>query len=142
MARRVIRVLAILLLAGLSVYSSLQYWLTTQKYADPRLILDDPVSKWEKRVSAIELPAQAGNEIGYVADWDVNSASDPIGQDEEYVLTQYTLAPRILRRGGGYEWVVGNLTLPGVNDWLSQNYKDSVIHYYGFGIYLIHRPSP
>ena len=142
MVRRLIRVFAILILAGLSVYSSLEYWLTIQKNTDSRLILADPVSKWEKRVLAIDLPAKLSGEIGYVADWDLNPSSDPIGQDEEYVLTQYTLAPLIVRRGGGYEWIVGNLTLPEVSDWLNQNFKSATIHSYADGIYLIHRPLP
>ncbi len=142
MWRRYIQVFAIILLAGFSVYSSFQYWAAIRRNLDPAFVINDPQSKWEKRILAINLPSNIGNEIGYVADWDINPNSDPIGQDEEYVLTQYTLAPLIVKRGSGYEWIVGNLTLPQTNDWLNQNFKGADIHYYGWGIYLIHRVKP
>ncbi len=142
MWRHYIRITVIIFLAGFSVYSSFQYWMAIQKNWNPGLVLNDPESKWEKRVLAINLPSNIGKEIGYVADWDINPNSDPIGQDEEYVLTQYTLAPLIVKRGSEFEWIVGNLTLPQAGDWLSQNFKDATIHDYGWGIYLIHRDKP
>jgi len=139
MLRYYVKTLAIILLAIFCLYFSFQNWMNIQRTWNPSLVLNDPESRWETKILAIKLPAKIGNQIGYVADWDLNPAYNPVDQDEEYVLTQYTLAPLIVRKGSGYEWMVGNFTLPGANEWLSRNFKGATINYYGFGIYLIHR---
>lgn len=142
MFRRLAQVFAITALAGLSIFSAAQYWSTIKKSWSADSLAKDPVSSWETKIARVKLPPDVGNEIGYVADWDINPDYAPIDQDEEYVLTQYALAPRIVKRGENYEWLIGNFTLPGANDWLSQHFKDAKIHYYGYGIYLIHRLRP
>ena len=142
MWRRAVQALAIALLAGYSIFSVTRNWVILRENWDPALVSKDPASTWEQRISRIKLPAGIGNELGYVADWDIDPTYDPIGQDQEYVLTQYALAPLIVRRGDGYEWIVGNLTLSGADDWLSRKFKDAKIHYYGWGIYLIHKAMP
>lgn len=104
----------------------------------------DPVSKWEKRVRVVldHVPSEVTS-FGYVADWDIpNSGYDLIDQDNEYTLTQYALAPRIVQPGLDHEWIIGNFTQPGFQDWLDQNLGSYKIKEMGFGIYLIHRTSP
>ncbi|HTP00782.1 MAG TPA: hypothetical protein VMJ64_05355 [Anaerolineales bacterium] len=142
MWRRSFQLLAILLLAGTSILSTLQYWMAVYQTWKVSLTSGDPVSRWEHRLSRIQLPTDIRNEVGYVADWDIDPTHNPTDQDEEYVLTQYTLAPLIIKRGANYPWIIGNFTLPGADDWLSQNFKDAKIHHYGYGIYLIHKLGP
>jgi hypothetical protein len=103
--------------------------------------LVDPISKWEKRVRPVldHVPDNVAS-FGYVADWDIpNSGYDLIDQDNEYTLTQYALAPRIVQPGLEHEWIIGNFTYAGFRDWLDQNLQSYEIKEIGFGIYLIHR---
>jgi hypothetical protein len=132
----------VILLAGYSLFSVARTWVLVRDTWNPDLISNDPVSMWQRRIARIKWPDNIGREVGYMADWDIDPTYDPIGQDEEYVLTQYSLAPLIVKRGDGPEWIVGNLTLPGADDWLSQKYPGAKIHYYGWGIYLIHKLKP
>ncbi len=137
--RRAIQAVAIVLLATYSVSSIVQRWSFLRATWKPELAAQDSVTGWEQRVSRIRLPANVGNEVGYLADWDIDPGYDPIGQDEEYVLTQYALAPLIVKRGDANEWIVANLTRPGADDWLRERFRNAKIHYYGWGIYLIHK---
>jgi len=101
----------------------------------------DSVSKWEKRVKPV-LNRVPGNKkvLGYVADWDIpNAEYEIIDQETEYTLTQYALAPRAVQPGLDHEWIIGNFTKPGFEDWLNQNLPSYEISELGFGIYLIHR---
>jgi hypothetical protein len=104
----------------------------------------DSVSKWEKRVKPVlvHIPSNV-TELGYVADWDIpGSGYDLIDQDNEYTLTQYALAPRIVQPGLNHEWMIGNFTGKGFRSWLDQNLSSYKIIEIGFGIYVIHRTSP
>ena len=104
----------------------------------------DSVSKWEKRVKPVldHVPSNI-TELGYVADWDIpDSGYDIIDQDNEYTLTQYALAPRIVQPGLDREWIIGNFTHSGFQDWLDQNLSSYEMIEIGFGIYVIHRTSP
>ena len=104
----------------------------------------DSVSKWEKRVRPVldHIPGDI-TELGYVADWDIpDSGYDIIDQDNEYTLTQYALAPRIVQPGLDHEWIIGNFTDKGFLKWLDKNLASYKIIELGFGIYVIHRTSP
>ena len=104
----------------------------------------DPVSKWEKRVKPVldHIPSTV-TELGYIADWDIpNFGYDIIDQDNEYTLTQYTLAPRIVQPGWTIEWIIGNFTDKGFRSWLDKNLSSYKIIEIGFGIYVIYRTSP
>jgi len=104
----------------------------------------DSVSKWEKRVKPVldHIPSNV-TELGYVADWNIpGSRYDLIDQDNEYTLTQYALAPRIVQPGLNHEWMIGNFTDKGFRSWLDQNLSSYKIIEIGFGIYVIHRTSP
>jgi len=143
MWHRLLQALGIILLGILGWQSSCKYWRAVQNQWNPDLLLNDPASMWEKRIGMVDLSDNIGNKIGYVADWDIDPTFIPIDQDQEYVLTQYTLAPIIVKRGDhNCEWIIGNLTLPEAEDWLNRTFKGSKIRYYGWGIYLIHRPEP
>jgi hypothetical protein len=104
----------------------------------------DSVSKWEKRVKGIlgQVPSNI-TEFGYAADWDIpNSGYNLIDQDNEYTLTQYALAPRIVQPGLDHEWIIGNFTSGGFRGWLDQKLPSYKITGLGFGIYIIHRTAP
>jgi hypothetical protein len=104
----------------------------------------DSVSKWEKRVKPVldHIPSTV-TELGYVADWDIpDSGYDIIDQDNEYTLTQYALAPRIVQPGLDHEWIIGNFTNTGFRNWLDKNISSYKLIQIGFGIYVIHRTSP
>ena len=104
----------------------------------------DSVSQWEKRVKPVldHIPSNV-TELGYVADWNIpGSGYDLIDQDNEYTLTQYALAPRIVQPGLNHEWMIGNFTDKGFRSWLDQNLSSYKIIEIGFGIYVIHRTSP
>jgi len=103
----------------------------------------DPISKWEKRVRPVvdHIPSTV-TELGYVADWDIpDSGYDLIDQDNEYTLTQYALAPRIVQPGLDHEWMIGNFTDADFRSWLDKNISSYKIIEIGFGIYVIHRTS-
>ena len=103
----------------------------------------DPISKWEKRLKPVldHVPSTV-TELGYVADWDIpDSGYDIIDQDNEYTLTQYALAPRIVQPGLDHEWMIGNFTDAGFRTWLDKNISSYKIIGIGFGIYVIHRTS-
>jgi hypothetical protein len=104
----------------------------------------DSVSNWEKRVKPVldHIPSTV-TELGYVADWNIpDSGYDIIDQDNEYTLTQYALAPRIVQPGLYHEWIIGNFTDKGFRSWLDKNLSSYKIIEIGFGIYVIHRISP
>ena len=103
----------------------------------------DSVSRWEKRVqSTLEYIPSDVSVIGYVADWDIPGLKyNLIDQDNEYTLTQYALAPRRLQPGLDHEWLIGNFTSPGFQDWLDENLSSYELTEIGFGIYVIHNTS-
>jgi hypothetical protein len=102
------------------------------------------VDKWEKRMQPVRdhLPGDV-TLVGYMADWDIpGSGYIPIDQDAEYVLTQYALAPIMVKPGLDQEWIVGNFLSPGFESWLDRSLPSYDIQSFGFGIYLIHRTFP
>lgn len=102
------------------------------------LTQDDGLAKWEQRMKPVreQLPSFV-REVGYISD------SDPTAINDEYALTQFALAPVVVRRGVEYEWIIGNFTQRGFEDILQQNIPtDFTITKFGAGIYLIHRTLP
>jgi hypothetical protein len=103
---------------------------------------DDPVTNWERRIKPLKADLPKNGEIGYLSDWDLpgwdGSQSD---MDNEYRLTQYALAPRLLVRGPGYAQLVANLTNPDDVQRIEDIFKVRKIHDYGLGIYLFEGPG-
>jgi len=111
---------------------------------DPNFPFNNPVDIWEGRVVKIldYLPDNV-TLVGYAADWDIPGvAYNPIDQDAEYVITQYALAPIMVKPGLDHEWIIGNFTDPGFSVWLDEKITEYEIESLGYGIYLIHRSSP
>jgi hypothetical protein len=64
---------------------------------------------WEKRMEPLREYLPERGIIGYLAEDDLPGAPAGAQEDlEELLLTQYFLAPRIIVKGAGYAWVIGN----------------------------------
>jgi hypothetical protein len=134
-----LRIIAMIGLITFSLFVTINNGLAAR--GNPYPSSGDSVSKWEKRFKPV-LDRVPGNTkvLGYVADWDIpNAEYEIIDQETEYTLTQYALAPRAVQPGLDHEWIIGNFTKPGFEDWLNQNLPSYEISELGFGIYLIHR---
>jgi len=104
----------------------------------------DFVSGWEERMDKVKkrLPDDV-TVIGYVTDADIPGVgANPIDLDNEYMLSQYSLAPIKVVPGLEAEWILGNFTVPGFQTWLDQSLDEYEIRNLGYGIYLIHRRLP
>jgi hypothetical protein len=72
-------------------------------------LLDDPIMM-ANRLGLLEAKLPQRGEIGYLSEQDFPElVSDPIDQDEEFAMTQYALAPRILIRGADPAVVIVNI---------------------------------
>jgi hypothetical protein len=99
------------------------------------LIREDGAAKWEERMQAVHrtLPVSV-REVGYISDPEMTA------QVQEYSLTKYALAPVVVRQGVDYEWLIGNFTQPGFEDFIQAQIPAGYsIQKLGAGIYLIHR---
>lgn len=131
-------------LVGLSLFVAYRNTSSAMAAWNPEQPDNNPVDRWEKRIQPVRnhLPEDI-TLVGYVADWDIpNSEYNPIDQDAEYVLTQYAMAPIMVKPGLEQEWIIGNFLHPGFEAWLDQSLPSYEIKSLGFGIYLIHRTSP
>jgi len=133
--------LALLFLVLLSAYSSVTYLVATLHDWNPRLITNDGVYDWDVRLADLreDLPLDV-KVVGYVGEWDVKSEYDYPDNETEYVLTQYSLAPVIVARGGVHEWVVVNLGAKDFEIWAQTQPADMKVFKYRQGIYLVHKP--
>ena len=128
----------IVLLVLASLYASLQNLISTK---DLGSVSDDPVADWEKRFTPLkeQLPFQRGV-VGYISDSDVPGASYDAANDEgEYVLTQYVLAPVIIKRGTDQEWNIANLDRQAFDLWSRSNGAGFEVTPFKGGLYLLHR---
>lgn len=128
-----------LVLASLS--ASLQNLISTRDLGSPS---EDPVAAWQRRFIKLKdaLPFERGV-VGYISDSDVPGIAFNAANDEgEYVLTQYAMAPVIIRRGTDETWNVANLSTPAYAEWSEAHGSQFEITRFGNRIYLLHRQSP
>ena len=141
---RNLRIIAMVGLVMFGVFAAVTNGMAARERWIQSLQTDDPVTRWEKRVLPVldHVPGDV-TILGYVADWDIPDAEFYIvDQDQEFVLTQYALAPRVVQRGLDHEWIIGNFTVEDFADWLDENLPSYDAIKIGYGIYLIHRTSP
>lgn len=141
---KVFRWLAVAGLVGYGLFTAYGNWAFTAQLVDSPASTGDFVTRWEERLQRLkeELPAEV-TMVGYVADWDLPGVvTDPIDQDTEYVLTQYTLAPIAVVPGLEPEWIIGNFVTPDFQPWLDGELTSYEITAFGYGIYLIQRTTP
>lgn len=127
--------LAIGFLVTVTLFSGyFSYFVKPQK----DLLRVDSVTRWEERMQSLRgaLPTSV-KEVGYLSDNETTAIF------QEYVLTQYALAPVVVRQSAEFEWIIGNFTQPDFQDVLEQKISsDFTIRKIGAGIYLIHRSIP
>jgi len=108
------------------------------------LTRDAGVSAWEARLEPLKRALPENTRVlGYVSDLDLLENPDQnqiFNEIDELPLTQYSLAPILVRPGADEEWLIGNFTRPEMNTYLQTRLPGGYdIQSFGFGIYLIHR---
>ncbi len=124
-----------LISAGL--VSAFNYWRSVPEVQ----MHTDAATLWESRMTRIreKLPIQRGT-VGYIADWDVPGISYAYwDQEGEYMLTQYTLAPLILRRGAADEWNVAVFSEEALAGWQAMHPGEFEITHSRFDVYILHK---
>jgi hypothetical protein len=99
------------------------------------------VTNWNNRLSKLiaQIPIKRGF-VGYISNEDILGASfSTEDNEEEYVLTQYTIAPLILIRGTDQEWNILNLEPENYKNWMQKNSEDFEFVKSGGGMYLVHK---
>ena len=132
---------ALVLFILVSAYSSVAYLIERIQAWDPILITNDGVYDWDTRLSVLraDLPLEV-KVVGYVSDWDVLPEYDYANNETEYVLTQYSMAPVIVARGGEQKWVIVNLAPKDFETWRATQPDNIKVIKYPLGLFLVHRP--
>lgn len=145
--KRIIRIIRLCALAALTFWAvnrSLSYFQYAQGFWNPHGLNQDAASGWERRLSALMDDLPESGVIGYVSEQDYPGVPfSAVDQDEEFVLTQYTLAPLILDRGNLHrDLVIGNFSTP-YDYRFEKQLGLRLVFDYGMGIYLFQgAPKP
>ena len=116
-------------------------WSNFQDIAATENAAGEPVAEWERRFAPLKkaMPFTRGT-VGYVSDSPVTGIDYYNPDDQiEYTLTQYVMAPIIVRKGADREWVIGNFSKQGYEDWIRANPEPFEVTSLNYGVYLIHR---
>ena len=111
------KVLVVLLVLA-SLFSVVQHWQNTLKLSRHSRGTD-ALDRWEARLSLVKdaLPIKRGV-VGYIAESNASNSSNTDWDTEtEFMLTQYALAPLILKKGPAAEWNVAVLNYKDVAIW-------------------------
>jgi hypothetical protein len=119
-----------------SSFSALQYALSRWKFSGD--LLDDPIIM-ANRLKLLEASLPPRGSIGYLSEQDIPGLGfNPIDQDEEFAMTQYALAPRIIVRGADQPLVIVNI--PNQTSQSIQNmtapFGLTLVEKFDFGLYL------
>jgi hypothetical protein len=100
------------------------------------------VTTWDARIHDLREALPAGvDQIGYLETSDIFATEK--FDIEEFLLTQYALAPAALTRGVESEWIVGNFNRDvEFISWLDEHIQKYELQSFGFGLYLIHVIKP
>jgi hypothetical protein len=133
---------AIFLLIGLAVASLIsslgQYQFARSSWKFNGDLLDDPIIM-ANRLKLLEARLPANGTIGYLSEQDIpGMAFNPIDQDEEFVMTQYALAPRIIVSGADPALVIVNIPNMTPQDMarITTPFKLTLVEKFDFGLYL------
>jgi hypothetical protein len=130
----------VVLFIGAVLFSDGQTLFSIGKLWDPAAINKDAASMWNNRLEGLRADLPDQGQIGYLSEIDIpGMAFDIVDTNEEYVLTQYFLAPNILIRGRDFPYVVGNFTDAEIQEdsQLETLTGLKVLASYGEGIYLL-----
>jgi hypothetical protein len=97
--------------------------------------------EWEARFDPIkeDIPFSQGL-IGYASDWDLSGAQySPADAGAEHILTQYSLAPIVVARDDGREWIIANLSAGDFETWLAAQEGEFRVTRYRKNLYLVQR---
>ena len=126
----------VVLLALVSLFSTIRYWASTRQ-------LDrggDALDTWEARLGPAKEALPARGIIGYVGEWDVPGIPYAFwDQESEFLLAQYSLAPLILKKGAAAEWNVAVLGPKAFAAWKRLNGDRFQLMDVGHGVYVLHR---
>ena len=140
-AKTVIRRVAFAAFLMVEIYVG---WRNYQDISATQNAAGEPVAEWERRFAPLKkiMPFTDGT-VGYVSDSHV-AGIDYYNPDDqiEYTLTQYVMAPVIVRKGADHEWIIGNFTKPGYEAWIKAQPGHLDVTALSYGIYLIHRVQP
>lgn len=135
------------LLVLASLFTSLGILLGTRADWQAQAGASEPVSQWDTRLARLRaaIPIESGT-VGYIGEWDVlvidPDSSQYADQETEYILTQYALAPLVLKRGADFEWVVVNLGPAAYERWRASLSGPLKPFEFGSDFHLIHRLKP
>ena len=136
--KTIVRRLAFAAFLMLEIYIG---WKNFQDIAASQKAAGEPVAEWERRFAPLKkiMPFTHGT-VGYVSDSPV-AGIDYYNPDDqiEYTLTQYVMAPVVVRKGADHEWIIGNFSKQGYEDWKRANPGPFEITSLNYGVYLIHR---
>jgi hypothetical protein len=105
----------------------------------------DGPSIWVQRMSSLDqaLP-KSFDVLGYISEGEVPGVEfNPIDHDEEFVMSQYFLAPRVLELGADRPLVMVNISSPSVKPAdLEARFHLKLVKNYGWGIALYKQVEP
>ncbi len=116
-------------------------WRNYQNISASQSAAGEPVAEWERRFAPLKkiMPFTHGT-VGYVSDSPVTGIDYYNPNDQiEYTLTQYVMAPVVVRKGADHEWIIGNFSKQGYEAWLRLNPGRYDVTSLNYGVYLIHR---
>lgn len=139
---KIFQILVLTALTFWAVHRSVVYFQYSQAVWNQNGLNQDTATGWEKRLSALREDLPDRGVIGYVSEQDYPGVPfNIVDQDEEFVLTQYSLAPLILDRGNPHhELVIGNFS----TEYDYQFEKElglRLLADYGMGIFLFEGES-
>jgi hypothetical protein len=148
MSRNIPSLLARLLLAGMALLLTItalgQLFTIRERYTFAP-VQPDSVTIWQERMSRLIPALPPSGVIGYLSERDFPGLGfDEGDQDEEFAMTQFTIAPRILEQGAGRQFVIVNMArtpaakVRSLASGLGLRYDSEV----GNGIYLFRRGLP
>jgi hypothetical protein len=100
------------------------------------------VTTWDTRIHDLREALPSGvDQVGYLEMSDILESEK--FDVEEFLLTQYALAPAALQRGLESEWIVGNFPKDvEFTPWLNSRISKYTLRSFGFGLHLIHVIEP
>ena len=114
------RILMVALLTVFSLYSVYQMVFASMHIGDTG---SERLDLWEADMQLVReaLPLERGV-VGYISEEDLEGVEFAFWDNEtEFMLTQYALAPLILKKGLASEWNVGVLREEDLKEWLDAN---------------------
>ena len=136
--RRILRTVLFALFLVLEIFIG---WKNFQDISTSEKAAGEPVAEWERRLVPLKkiMPFTEGT-VGYVSDSPV-AGIDYYNPDDqiEYTLTQYVMAPIVVRKGADREWIIGNFSKQGYEDWIRANPGPYEVTSLSYGDYLMLR---